>query len=165
MKKLLFPFLFLFLATTARAGDGDYYVKLDAGFLLHNTLNASVGIEKQLLNYNAYELSFEGGNRFELDEVCGHYCRETFWDNYYWGVAATYKHCLSIGRNTVFRACFGPECGSVKGRYFAAVNGGFELSIVFFRGAQLVFTQKNQVGFFHGDDFRNGLTIGLKLPL
>jgi hypothetical protein len=44
------------------------------------------------------------------------------------------------------------------------VEGGLEYNYVFPNRVQFSVIQKNQVSFFHGDTFRNGLLIGIKIP-
>ena len=48
--------------------------------------------------------------------------------------------------------------------YFLALEGGLEYNVILPGRVQLSIIQKNQVGFFHGDIFRNGLLVAVKIP-
>ena len=164
MRKFLFPLCLALSVALARAGDGDGFFNLNAGFLFNSTLNATFGYEKELSYSDAVELFGEIGNRWHEDPVCGHVCDESFWKDYYWGGGVLYKKQLRRFKNSTLRFRIGPECGAHTGDYFFAVEGGLEYNYVFQNRMQLSVIQKNQVGFFHGDTFRNGIIIGLKIP-
>ena len=164
MRKFLFPFCLALSVAIAHAGNGDEYVNLNAGFLFNSTLNATFGYERELSYSDAVELFGEIGNRWHKDPVCGHVCDESFWKDYYWGGGVLYKKQLRRFKNSTLRFRIGPECGAHTGDYFFAVEGGLEYNYVFQNRIQLSVIQKNQVGFFHGDTFRNGLIIGIKIP-
>ena len=82
----------------AWAGEGDNRLTVSAGFLVPNTLNAVVGFEHELRYGNAWELSFEAGDRYRKDPVCGKYCSDVFWKGYYWAAGAAYKKVLAKER-------------------------------------------------------------------
>ena len=103
-------------------------------------------------------------DRWEEDPVCGKVCRESFFKNYYWDGGVAYKKCLKRMKNSTFRLRLGPQMGAVRGSFFMAVECGLEYNLVFPNRVQLSITQKNQVSFLHGDSFRNGLLVGLKIP-
>ena len=44
------------------------------------------------------------------------------------------------------------------------MEAGFEYSYVFQNGWEFSLIQKNNVNFLHGDTFRNGLLLGVKIP-
>ena len=164
MKKVGIIIVSLLCVTSAFAGQGDTYLTLNGGFLFNSTLNASLGYERELNYRDALEFYGEVGDRWEKDPVCGKVCRESFFKNYYWDGGIAYNKCLKRMKNSTFRLRLGPQMGAVKGRFFLAVECGFEYNVVFPNRVQLSVTQKNQVGFLHGDTFRNGLLVGLKIP-
>ena len=164
MKKFCVFIVSLLCVTSVFAGDGDGYLTLNGGFLFNSTLNASLGYERELNYRDALEFYGEVGNRWEKDPVCGKVCRESFFNNYYWDGGIAYKKCLKRMKNSTFRLRIGPQMGAVKGLLFMAVECGFEYNVVFPNRVQLFVTQKNQIGFLHGDSFRNGLLVGLKIP-
>ena len=148
MKKLCLVIVSLLCVTTAFAGQGDGYLSLNGGFLFNSTLNATLGYERELSYTDALEFFGEVGDRWEVDPVCG----------------VAYKKCLKRMKNSTFRLRLGPQMGAVKGRFFMALECGFEYNVILPNRVQLSVTQKNQVGFLHGDSFRNGLLVGLKIP-
>ena len=139
MKKVGLVLVSLLCVTTAFAGQGDGFLTLNGGFLFNSTLDATIGYERELSYTDALEFYGEVGDRWEEDPVCGKVCRESFFKNYYWDGGVAYKKCLAV------------ECG-------------LEYNLVFPNRVQLSITQKNQVSFLHGDSFRNGLLVGLKIP-
>ena len=59
---------------------------------------------------------------------------------------------------------FLPEFGATERKFFLGIEGGFEYNYVFQNGWEFSLIRKNNVNFIHGDTFRNGLLIGLKIP-
>ena len=49
-------------------------------------------------------------------------------------------------------------------RIVFGLEAGFEYSYVFRSGLEFSVIQKNNVNFLHGDTFRNGLLLGIKVP-
>ena len=49
-------------------------------------------------------------------------------------------------------------------KFFVGLEAGFEYNYVFQNGREFALIQKNNVYFVHGDTFRNGILIGLKIP-
>lgn len=166
MKKIIISLLlgFTFLPQ-AFAGNGDQFFTFNAGFLFQNTLNASLGYERELNYDNAFEIFGEAGDRWERDPECGKVCSKSFWKNYYWNGGVVYKKSIVRWRNSTLRIDVGPVAGAYRGDYFFGAEGSFEYNYTFRSGLKLTLKQKNNVCFMHGDTFRNGLTIGVKIPL
>jgi hypothetical protein len=149
----------------AFAGNGDQFFTVNAGFLFQNTLNASFGYERELNYDNAFEIFGEAGDRWERDPECGKVCSKSFWKNYYWNGGVVYKKSIVRWRNSTLRLDVGPVAGAYRGDYFFGAEGSFEYNYTFRGGGKFTLKQKNNVCFMHGDTFRNGLTIGVKIPL
>ena len=164
MRKFVLLGLALLGVLTVHAGDGDQYLSVNGGFLFNSTLSASVGYERELSYSDALELFGEVGDRWHRDPKRDGIYSDMFKKDYYWGGGILYKRNLKRYKNATLRLRFGPECGAHTGDYFFALEGGFELNYVFPSRVQFSVIQKNQVGFFHGDTFRNGLLIGIKIP-
>ena len=129
----------------------------NAGFLFPSTLNATVG----------YEYQFSYGRAFEaLGEIGDHWKSGNgqFWKGYYWGGAILYKHQLKRFKNGKFSFRAGPALGAVQKEFYVGLEAGFEYDYVFANGLELALIQKNNVCFIHGDLFRNGLLVGIKIP-
>ena len=86
------------------------------------------------------------------------------WDGYWWNAGLVYKHRLARYKNGMLRFRFGPQFGAVKHDFFIGLEAGFEYSYVFLNGWEFSVIQKNNVNFLHGDTFRNGLLLGVKIP-
>lgn len=157
--------LFAITSLKVKAGVGDDFITFNAGYLYNNTLNASIGYEKELDYDNAIEVFGEAGDRWEKDDVCGKVCTKSFWRRYYWDGGVLYKKNVTRWRNSSLRVDVGPVFGAYRGNFFYGIEGSFEWSYVFRSGWKFVVKQKNNVGFRKGDTFRNGVTIGVKIPL
>lgn len=154
MKKFLIA-LVCVVVTLGASAQGKLTV--NAGFLFPSTLNATVGYEHSLSYGKAVELFGEMGNHWKSGEG-------RFWKGYYWDGGILYKHRLARYKNGMLRFRFGPEFGAVERKFFLGIEGGFEYNYVFQNGWEFSLIQKNNVNFIHGDTFRNGLLIGLKIP-
>lgn len=165
MKKIILLSIVLFSVLCAKAGEGDELIHLNAGFLFQSTLNVSLGWEKELAYDNAIEFFGEAGDRWTKDPECGKVCRKSFWKHYYWDGGFIYKKSVKRWRNSSLRLYLGPVAGAARGEYFFGGEGGFEYNYALGNGVKFVVKQKNNVCFLHGDTFRNGLTIGIKIPL
>ena len=156
MKKFLFTMVCAM--TTICASAQDSKLTINAGFLFPSTLNATIGYEYPLSYGNAVEVFGELGNHWQTP-VC-----HRFWKGYYWDGGLMYKHRLVRYKNGMLRFRFGPQFGATQRKFFLGIEGGFEYNYVFQNGWEFALIQKNNVNFIHGDTFRNGLLIGLKIP-
>lgn len=153
------------LPSNSFAGNGDEFITVNAGYLYNNTLNASIGWEYELPYDNAIEIFADAGNHPEKDPVCSKVCSKSFWKGYYWDGGLVYKKSLHRWRNSSLRLNAGPVFGAWKSDFFYGVEGSFEWSYTFRSGCKFVLKQKNNISFRRGDTFRNGITIGFKVPL
>ena len=156
MKKLLFILLCAVASMSASAQDGK--LTLNAGFLFPSTLNATLGYEYPLSYGNAVEVFGEAGTHWHRP------VSKNFWKDYYWDGGLLYKHRLVRYKNGMLRFRFGPQFGAVNRKFFLGLEGGFEYSYVLRSGMEFASIQKNNVNFLHGDTFRNGLLLGIKIP-
>ena len=147
MKKTLFILLCSVASIGASAQTGK--VSVNAGFLFPSTLNATLGYE--------YPLSY--GNAVEVYGEVGNHWQRPFWDG-----GMVYKHRLARYKNGMMRLRLGPQFGAVQKKFFFGLEAGFEYSYVFRSGLEFSVIQKNNVNFLHGDTFRNGLLLGIKVP-
>lgn len=158
MKKIIFALVctVITLGTSAQTSNGKLAV--NAGFLFSKTLNATIGYEHPLSYGNAVELYGELGNHWQT------VTSQNFWKGYYWDGGVVYKHRLTRYKNGMLRFRFGPQFGSTQRKFFIGIEGGFEYNYVFRSGCEFSIIQKNNVNFIHGDNFRNGLLLGFKVP-
>ena len=156
MKKILFTMVCAMTTICAFAQDGK--LTINAGFLFPSTLNATIGYEHPLSYGNAVEVFAEMGDHWQTP-VC-----HRFWKGYYWDGGWVYKHRLVRYKNGMLRFRFCPQFGATQRKFFLGIEGGFEYNYMFQNGWEFALIQKNNVNFIHGDTFRNGLLIGLKIP-
>ena len=156
MKKFLFTMVCAMTTICAFAQDGK--LTINAGFLFPSTLNATIGYEHPLSYGNVVEVFAEMGDHWQTP-VC-----HRFWKGYYWDGGLVYKHRLVRYKNGMLRFRFGPQFGATQRKFFLGIEGGFEYNYVFQNGWEFALIQKNNVNFIHGDTFRNGLPIGMKIP-
>lgn len=156
MKKFLFTMVCAMTTICAFAQDGK--LTINAGFLFPSTLNATIGYEHPLSYGNAVEVFAEMGDHWQTP-VC-----HRFWKGYYWDGGWVYKHRLVRYKNGMLRFRFGPQFGATQRKFFLGIEGGFEYNYMFQNGWKFALIQKNNVNFIHGDTFRNGLLIGMKIP-
>ncbi len=159
MKKYLIAILCAFSVISVSAGDGDDRLTVSAGFLFPSTLDAQIGWEHDLSYGNSIEVIAEAGNHWQTP-VC-----HMFWKGYYWDGGVSYKHRLKRFKNGQLRIRGGVIAGAEQKDFFFGPEIGFEYDYVFPNGWRFCVIQKNNVNFLHGDTFRNGLLIGLKVPL
>ena len=156
MKKILLTMMMCAAAGVSAYSQGKLTV--NAGFQFPSSLNATVGYEHPLAYGNAVELYGEVGDHW-LKPVC-----HRFWEGYWWDAGLVYKHRLVRYKNGMLRFRFGPQFGAVGHDFFIGLEAGFEYSYVFPCGWEFAVIQKNNVNFLHGDTFRNGLLLGVKIP-
>lgn len=145
----------LFAGVSSNAFAQDK-LTVSAAFQFPSTLNATIGYERPLSYGHAVELYGEAGTHWQADD---------FWMRGYWDGGIVYKHRLVRFKNGMLRFRFGPQFGAVRQDFFLGLEGSFEYSHALPGGWEFFVTQKNNVGFLHGDTFRNGLAVGLKIPL
>ena len=164
-KVLLLMAAAILTAVPAMAGEKDVHLRIGAAYMYQNTINADVSLERELRYGDAVSVFFEAGNKMVKCPECGKYCKDTFWDRYYWDGGALYKKCVKQWKNSMLRVNAGPNFGAYTGNFFMGFQINFEYDIYLYNRWAISITQKNQIGFFHGDTFRDGLMIGLKIPL
>ena len=159
MKRILFTALLLSCWLVGKASDHESRILINAGFLFPETINASVGYERDLGYGNNIAILGEIGNHWQ------HPTCHMFWKGYYWGGEALYKHPIKRFKNSLIRVYGGAAAGAYVKNFYLGAEAGFEYDYVFNNGWHFTITQKNSVNFFHGDTFKNGLMIGIKIPL
>ncbi len=153
--------IFLMMAVVWMSSFADEPARISAnvGVLAPYTLDATIGYERPVGYGHSLCLFGEAGNRWQTP-AC-----HMFWKKYYWDGGVEYKHRLVRYKNGSFRIFGGAYCGAYVREFFFGCQAGFEYNYTFANNWQLSVTQKNNFNFLHGDTFRNGLMIGLKIPI
>lgn len=149
------------------AGDGDLLIKCSTGLAIQKTAWATIGVEWETKYHNAWEVYFDFATAFKYCEVDKTYlCSETFWDYKTFGIGGGYKPQLYRWRNLNLRAFLFADLGVKEGNsFFLSLDIGPELTYTFKSGIGLFLLQKNEFCFWCRDHFRNGIMIGIKIPL
>lgn len=148
----------LFCIAPALADDGDQHLTINGGIQSPYTLDATIGYEYEFKNGHAAELYAEAGNHWHTP-VC-----HAFWTGYFWDGGATYKYRIAKFKNGNLKIRGGVQFGSFVREFFIGAELGFEYNYVFKNNWEFALIQKNNFDFIHGDTFRNGLMVGLKIP-
>ena len=131
MKKILFLLLIMATATTARAGDGDHHLGLQAGVLYPGMLNATLSVDFETKYHNAFEFYLDAFTEWKDCPDCGKVCKESFWkSNYGLSVGAAYKPTVNRTRNSVGRFRMGADVGTANRGFALGVELGYAPSEV-----------------------------------
>lgn len=172
MKKILLTLITTFSLTLfARAGEGDLFFNIHAGTFYQKTLNGILEMEFEKKYNHSWNIYFDFSNKVKYCDIDKTYfCEETFWDYQTAAVGIAYKHELIRWRNANFKARLGVDLGTDYCKkddysFYMSAEVGFELSYSFKSRWQLCIMQKNDFCFFTRDHFKNGLLVGVKIPL
>lgn len=172
MKKLLLTIISIFsLALYAQAGEGGITLNPQIGAFYQRGFNGILELEFETKYFHSWNVYLDFCNTYKYcqnDHTI--FCEETFWDYQTIAIGAAYKYELIRRRNLNFKARLGFDLGAdycKKDNYtfYMSAEIGFELSFVTKSGVQLSLIQKNDFCFFTRDHFKNGLLIGIKIPL
>lgn len=132
---------------------------VQSGFLFPYTLDATVGYEMPVGSGKAIDIFGELGDHWQKP-VC-----HMFWKGYFWDGGINYKQRIKQYKNGSLRIFGGGHVGAVHKNTFFGIRAGFEYNYVFINNWVFTATQLNQVNFRRGDTFRNGIMVGIKIPL
>ena len=98
--KLLLVSAMLMLAVTGKAQSHGNRLSLGVGALYEKGFDATIAVEHETNNHNAWEYFANGYVKWSEDETAGHVTKDSFWNNYRtWGVGIAYKPCVLRSRN------------------------------------------------------------------
>ena len=160
MKRLVFSIVVMLSCfIPAMAEEGDIYFNVAGGVQINNTLNATLGFEKELANGDALQFYVEGGNHWGYP-VC-----HNFWTGYFWDGGVNYKYQLSKFKNGGLGIRGGINAGEWLNEFTFGAELSLEYNYIFSNEWEIVISQKNNMNFLKGDKMRNGLMLGVKIPL
>lgn len=156
MKRIIFFLCCIFSSLSVLAGDGEEYITLKSGFLFPQTGNAQIAYERGI-DYDAYvELFGEIGSKLLRTEQG---------KDFYWAGGIGYKRGIKRYKNSTLSLSGEIHAGAYIKEFFFGAGLGLEYAYTFRSGLQIVIQQKNQVNFLYNDTFKNGILIGLRVPL
>lgn len=158
MKKILFLILMVW-GTLVSHAEEQQRLFANVGIFAPYTIDATVGYEIPFGYGNAFSVFGEAGNHWRTP-VC-----HNFWKGYYWDGGVNYKHRIARFKNGNLRLVGGMYCGAVRDNFYFGNEVNIEYNHTFSNNWQITLTQRNCINYLHGDLFRNGIMIGLKIPL
>lgn len=159
MKRLLIIFITVFSVISSYA-DEPARISVNAGVFAPYTLDATIAYEHPTGFGHSWVALLEGGTHWQTP-VC-----HMFWKKNFWGGGLGYRHRLVRFKNGSFRIGGDVTCGSFERKVTVGFDVLFEYNYTFANNWQFTVSQKNAFNFLHHvDTFRNGLMIGLKVPL
>lgn len=147
------------------AGDGDKHLSIAGGWQYKNTVNALVSLEFETKYHNSWEVYVDLSNAYAKCPDHNKIDSKSFWDYKTFGMGVAYKPTFWRGKNSTLRWRVGADIGANQKGFQASVDIGIEYNYALKNGMQLFMLQKNDFVFWTRDHFRNGLLIGLKIPL
>lgn len=154
------------------AGEKEVLIGLHGGLYYQKTACAMLEFDFERKYHNVWSVYADLTNRpgyCEVDQT--YFCTETFWDYQTLALGVAYKHEIVRRRNLNLRARIGVDAGTEcrhrvnEYGFCMSAEVGFELSWVFKNRVRLCVSQRNDFCFFTEKHFKNGIMIGLKLPL
>ena len=147
------------------AQSGSNRVMVGVGALFVRGFDATISIEHEISNHNAWEFFVNGYLQYSVDKEAGHVTTKSFWnDNHTWGAGAAYKLCVYKGKNHYGSLRLGASCGSDTKKFVGCALVGYEQNFVLRRGWQVYLQVKADVCINARDLFRSGLVVGVKIP-
>lgn len=160
MKKLLLIFVTILFACSAKAQDEYSRIAVNAGVFTPYTLEATAAYEHST-GFGHSVVAFGNVGTHWQTPVC-----HMFWKKLFWGGGIGYRHRMARFKNSNFRLGGDVTCGAWNQKVTVGFDVLFEYNYTFANNWQFSVTQKNSFNFLHHvDTFRNGLMIGLKIPL
>ena len=164
MKNIRFRLSFLvaalMMAVMSNAQSHGNRLSLGVGALYERGFDATLAVEHETKNHNAWEYFVNGYVKWDKDTSVGHVTKQSFWENYRtWGVGMAYT-----GRDPVPDSRVGASCGSDTHEVVGWANIGYEHNYVLRHGWQLYWQVKTDVCINGKDLFRTGIVLGFKIP-
>lgn len=157
------------LASTTAVASAQTYsnrIGLGVGALYERGFDATLSVEHETKNHNAWEYFINGYVKYDKDTNAGHITNDSFWKTYRtWGVGIAYKPCVFRGKNNYGALRIGGSLGSDTHEFVGWVNAGYEHNVVLHHGIKLFVQAKTDLAINGLDLFRTGVSIGVKFPV
>lgn len=164
-KVLLSAAMFL-MAVAVNAQSHTDRIMLGGGLLYERGVDATISVEHETKNHNAWEYYLNGYVKYEDDPEAGHITQHSFWRSYRtWGGGVAYKPCVVRGRNHYGCLRLGASLGSDTHEFMGWCSPGYEHNFVLKNGFHIYFQIKSDLCINGKDLFRSGAVIGIKIPV
>ena len=157
------------LASSTAVASAQTYsnrIGLGVGALYERGFDATLSVEHETKNHNAWEYFLNGYVKYDKDANAGHITNESFWKNYRtWGVGVAYKPCVFRGKNNYGALRLGGSLGSDTLEFVGGVNAGYEHNFVLHHVIKFFVQARTDLAINGLDLFRTGVSIGFKFPV
>jgi len=165
VSKLIVVTVMTIMTVTAQAQSHSNRLSLGVGALYERGLDATIAVEHETKNLNAWEYFANGYIKWEKDEDAGHVTKHSFWNSYRtWGLGIAYKPCVYRTRNSYGSLRVGGSVGSDTHEIVGWANLGYEHNYVLRHGWHLYWQVKTDVCINGKDILRTGVVLGVKIP-
>lgn len=165
IKWLLGAICLMLGSISSSAQSNSNRISLGVGALYERGFDATLSVEHETKNHNAWEYFLHGYVKYDKDKEVGHITKDSFWRNYRtWGAGIAYKPCVYRTKNTYGSLRIGGSVGSDTKEVVGWANIGYEHSYALRHGWQLFWQVKTDVCINGKDLFCTGVAIGFKLP-
>ncbi len=160
-------FLCLLIAPKAmQAQSNSTRLSVGVGVLYERGFDATLSVEHETQNHNAWEYFANGYVKYAKDAAAGHVTKDSFWNNYRtWGLGAVYKPCVYRAKNAYGCLRIGASGGSDTHEFVGWANVGYEQNYVLRKGWHLYWLVKTDLCVNGEDLFRTGVVFGFKIPM
>ena len=165
IKKPLMVIALATLSVTGFAQSDSNRISFGVGALYERGFDATLSVEHETKNHNAWEYFMNGYVKYDKDKEAGHITKDSFWHNYRtWGLGIAYKPCVYRAKNAYGSLRLGGSAGSDTKDMVGWANIGYEHNYVLRRGWHIYWQVKSDACINGKDLFRTGVVIGVKLP-
>lgn len=85
----------IFSISVGFAQSNSNRISLGVGALYERGFDATISVEHETKNHNAWEYYLNGYVKYAKDNTVGHITKDSFWRNYRtWGLGIAYKPCV-----------------------------------------------------------------------
>ncbi len=166
IKRMMLAICLASMTAVASAQTYSNRIGLGVGALYERGFDATLSVEHETKNHNAWEYFINGYVKYDKDTNAGHITNDSFWKNYRtWGVGVAYKLCVFRGKNNYGALRIGGSAGSDTHEFMGWVNAGYEHNFVLHHGIKLYVQAKTDLSINGLDLFRTGVSIGVKFPV
>ena len=165
IKNTALLFCMLLTSMMVQAQSNGNRLSVGVGALYEKGFDASLAVEHETQNHNAWEYFANGYVKYSKDERAGHITKDSFWKNYStWGLGVAYKPCVYRAKNAYGGLRIGASGGSDTHDFVGWANIGYEQNYVLRHGWHLFWQIKTDLCVNGKDLFRTGIVLGFKIP-
>ncbi len=162
MRKIIILFTLLVSVYNTKA-EGDIKIAAANGLMIKNTYNAIISLEFERKYHSSWEVyvDFSGRWLYEGDKI---YTPSILVERTF-GVGSAYKRVLARSKNVNFLWRVGGDLGIDEENFYASIDLATEIVWTLGNKWEVFLMQKNDFCFWTKRHFKNGVIIGIKLPL